>query len=240
MFNSLLNHQRFLNSFLMVFSFLFVAKLVGFDFGLSLQVLAGFFWLLFIFFVSVETKKRWSVIHPFIQKKTSGVRTKFEERKAYHQQRIDDNTFGSLGTRKSQLISSVFIFLVTVSAIFDTIWHFSINLIRNRKVVLITTLGFIALDILFFKTTTDLVVIFLAGLWILSAGRYHFKGNISVIGGLALLLLCPFLLIFKKVAVAEKSAIWAYVFLLFGFLKIWKEEYEKDREGSHYSINADH
>jgi hypothetical protein len=45
---------------------------------------------------------------------------------------------------------------------------------------------------------------------------FNFNNKIPIVIGLVLLLVCPFLLIFKKEAVANGLAIWAYYFLVIG------------------------
>lgn len=53
------------------------------------------------------------------------------------------------------------------------------------------------------------------------------KGQVLVGMGLVFLTLCPFLLILKEEATAEKAAIWAYMFLVVGigqeFIEYFKE-----------------
>lgn len=82
-------------------------------------------------------------------------------------------------------------------------------------ILVFTGIG-ILFDIFIFNLTWDLVILFLTGLWVLSVWLYKFKGKVSVAGGLIFLALCPFLLILKKEPLAEKSAIWAYMFLVVG------------------------
>ncbi len=74
----------------------------------------------------------------------------------------------------------------------------------------------ISVDIFIFDSTSDLVILFLTGLWVLSVWLYEYEGRISIGMGLGFLILCPLLLIFNVDAVAEKVAIWAYIFLVVG------------------------
>jgi len=46
--------------------------------------------------------------------------------------------------------------------------------------------------------------------------KFLLRGEIVIAGGLVFLASYPFLLIFGKEAIAEKSAIWAYMFLAVG------------------------
>lgn len=74
----------------------------------------------------------------------------------------------------------------------------------------------LVLDIFIFDFTSDLVILFLVGLWILVVRLYEYEGRISIGIGMGFLIVCPFLLIFKVDAIAEKAAIWAFMFLLVG------------------------
>lgn len=94
-------------------------------------------------------------------------------------------------------------------------------------ILFLTELG-IFLDIFFFDSTSGLVILLLTVLWIMSIWLYKFEGKISVAGGLVFLTMCPFSLILKKEAFAEKLAIWAYMFLVVGvgqlFIEYLKEK----------------
>jgi len=88
----------------------------------------------------------------------------------------------------------------------------------------------ILLDIFVFKFTSDLLILFLTGLWILSVYHFKFKGETSISLALGSLILCPFLLISKRELMAEKSAIWAYMFLVVGVAEFFIEYLKEKRE----------
>ena len=103
------------------------------------------------------------------------------------------------------------------------------NFLEGYKVWILVFTGVnILFDIFVLKFTSDLLILFLTGLWILSVYRFKFKGRVSVAGGLIFLIMCPFLLIFGKEAIAEKSAIWAYMFLLVGVIQMIIEYIRKE------------
>lgn len=105
-------------------------------------------------------------------------------------------------------------------------------LLSFETLVLATCILGISIDIFLFGSSFDLVVLFLTGLWVLSVWLYKFEGRVSVTGGLICLSLCPFLLIFKKELIAEKFAIWAYVFLVVGVAQIFIEYLKEERESA--------
>ena len=93
------------------------------------------------------------------------------------------------------------------------------------------TLG-IFIDIFLFTPTADLVILFLTGLWVLTIWLYGFEGRVLIGGGLVFLIFCPFLLIFGKEQMAEKSAIWAYVFLVVGVIQSFIWSFSKNEKKS--------
>jgi len=91
----------------------------------------------------------------------------------------------------------------------------------KQLVLFICAIG-ILMDIFIFKLTSDFLIFFLTALWVLTVKFYKFEGRVSVAVALGFLILCPFLLIFKKEAIAEKAAIWTYMFLVVGVIQeIW-------------------
>ncbi len=81
----------------------------------------------------------------------------------------------------------------------------------------------ILIDIFVFKFTSDFIILFLTGLWVLSIYRFKFEGRVSIGFALFFLILCPFLLILGKEPIAEKVAIWAYMFLVVGVIQMFIE-----------------
>jgi len=63
----------------------------------------------------------------------------------------------------------------------------------------------------------------LIGLWIYLIRLYKLEGRVSILGSLIFLTLCPLLLILGKDSIAEKTAIWAYMFLLVGVVQMLAE-----------------
>jgi hypothetical protein len=85
----------------------------------------------------------------------------------------------------------------------------------NLAVLLLVALG-IFFDLFIIDSNSDLRILFLTGLWILSVRWHKFGAWVSIAAGLALLTLCPLVLIFDQDPIAKKAAIWAYLFLLVG------------------------
>ncbi|MGB9911201.1 MAG: hypothetical protein ACPLKP_01205 [Microgenomates group bacterium] len=100
---------------------------------------------------------------------------------------------------------------------------------KYQLVILIFTIFGILFDIFLVKFISDLVILFLAGLWILTIKLYKFEGRDSVKVALGLLILCPILLILKKDFLAEKSAIWVYVFLVIGVIQMMFEVLREEK-----------
>ena len=107
----------------------------------------------------------------------------------------------------------------------------------NQTIILVLVLLGILLDIFIFKFTSDLLILILTALWILSVYHFKFKGKASIGLALGFLILCPFLLIFKKELIAEKAAIWAYMFLVVGVVQLFVEYLKEERENAKIKKN---
>ncbi|MBU3957239.1 hypothetical protein KKI19_03150 [Patescibacteria group bacterium] len=90
----------------------------------------------------------------------------------------------------------------------------------------------ILFNIFVFTSISGLIIFFLIGLWIISIWLYNFEGRVSVAGGLIFLAMCPFLLILKKELIAEKAAIWAYMFLVVGIAQMFIEYLKEERKSA--------
>jgi len=94
--------------------------------------------------------------------------------------------------------------------------RFSKNLAHMSKPYLAMLLGIIAIDIFIFHIYSDLLVTISVILWILGIRTYGLKPKTSFYVGIALLLLCSLTVFSQMDPVAEKLAIFAYVFLVLG------------------------
>jgi len=120
-------------------------------------------------------------------------------------------------------------FLLTI---FLLLWQLAKKIFKeyvfNQITLLVLVILGILLDIFVFRFTSDLLILILTGLWILSVYHFKFKGKVSISLALGFLILCPFLLIFNKEAIAEKAAVWAYMFLLVGVIQMIIEYIRKE------------
>ncbi len=89
-----------------------------------------------------------------------------------------------------------------------------------KHLILIISVISVLIDVFFIPFTSDLLILFLTLLWVLAVWLYKFEGRVSVGMALGFLIMCPFLLIFKKEAIAEKAAIWTYMFLVVGITQM--------------------
>jgi len=87
---------------------------------------------------------------------------------------------------------------------------------QKRFLFLIMAVLGILLDIFVFSFVSDLIILFLTVLWVGAIIGWQLEGRFSILGALIFLAMCPFLLILKKDLIAEKAAIWAYMFLVVG------------------------
>jgi len=106
---------------------------------------------------------------------------------------------------------------------------------KYKKIFLMISLFGIFVDIFLFTSISDLLILFLAGFWLLSVWSNEFEARVSILGGLITLVICPLLLVFGKAQIAEKAAVWAYMLLLIGSIQMFignfrkREEYESEK-----------
>lgn len=202
--------QKILLSLFTVCFFLLVAQFFGFSFGFDWWFLLILFSLLFLVLSIWEIRKRWTVVYPEIK-------NRFLEKREAIQEKI-------IARSPKKLISnrnSISLILAGILVFWDWFW-------RNA-VLLGAVLGVIA-DVFVFKSSSDLLILFLVILWVLSIKYFRLKEEVSVVGGLAFLFICPFLLVFEKETIAEKAAIWAYVFLAVGVIQTLIEYMRENRK----------
>lgn len=82
---------------------------------------------------------------------------------------------------------------------------------------------FILLDVFFIKEVSQIVLTILSVIWIYIITKSDIDSRVSFIIALFFLTLCPFLLLFTLRNIAEKAAIWAFMFLLIGVVQqMWE------------------
>lgn len=103
-------------------------------------------------------------------------------------------------------------------------------ILTNYFFWLILGIFLIFLDIFVFRISSDLLILLLIVLWIILVYRYKFDGRFSIGLALGFLVLCPFLLSFNNKPIADKAAIWAYLFLVVGVIQLFIEYLKEERK----------
>jgi len=174
-------------------------------FNLKMEIKISFFFLLFIFlFLIIYHRKILFLSTLFLNKINFVLKTSKK-----------------LKFTESRSVSYLFYFFIREFLKFLKGFHLFLKLILTNYFfwLMLSILG-VLLDTFVLKSTFDLLILFLAGLWILSAYHFKFKARNSISLALFFLILCPFLLISKKELIVEKAAIWAYIFLVVGVAQI--------------------
>jgi len=141
----------------------------------------------------------------------------------------------SRGVIKTQLFKTSYLILVFISQLlkfFKGFPRFLKFVFTNYLFWLVLGILGILIDIFVFKFSSDLLIMLLTGLWILSICHFKFEGRVSIGLALGFLILCPFLLIFKKELIAEKAAVWAYMFLVVGVVQMFIEHVKEERKSA--------
>ncbi|MDO8610243.1 MAG: hypothetical protein Q7R95_06850 [bacterium] len=88
-----------------------------------------------------------------------------------------------------------------------------------REILLLIVLSGILVDIFVIKGGYDGIILLFTGLWTLVLIGYSVEARINFIFALIFLVFCPILLILKLDTIAEKSAVWTYMFLVVGTIQ---------------------
>lgn len=118
----------------------------------------------------------------------------------------------SINLEKRSLQALFFPFLVKNTQLITDIS--SINFAKKSLQVLL--FFFIGIDILIINEVSHIAIIIIVALWVFMLNLFKFNSRVSYIIAFCLLLLCPLLLIINLQTIAEKAALWSYMFLLVG------------------------
>ena len=217
--NLFLKYQTASGTIFCLWLLLAIFKKLGFDFGVNLSVFFRTFLFLFVIWLVWVTKIKWPEIYAIIKRTWGEVKDKFVTE-----------------TKETQKEIIRFFPLAFLLTIFLLLWQVIKKIFKeyvfNQITLFVLVILGILLDIFVFKFTSDLLILFLTGLWILSIYHYKFEGRVSIGGALLFLTMCPFLLIFKKNLIAEKAAVWAYMFLVVGVIQMMIEYMKEERKSA--------
>lgn len=216
----------FLISLFILWLSLSIARGIGFNFGLDTSIFFRIFSLLFFIFMVLEIKERRLVIWPILVRIKSRSFSRAEEIQKKVIYFSPKKMIGRAG-------NSVVLFFVVLSLSFINFWRIFKKYVLSKSMVLFLSVFGVLFDVFVLDFTSALVVLLLVGLWIWTIQLYKPEGWVLVGGGLIFLALCPLLLIIGKEPIAEKSAVWVYMFLVVGagqmLIKYLKEGREHAR-----------
>ena len=208
--NLFFKYQTMLGTIFSLWLFLAIIKKLGFDFSVNISVFFRILLFLFVIWLVWLTKINWSQVYAVLKKTWENVKDNF----------IIETKETQKGVIRFFPIAFFFTLFLFPLKIFKKIFK---EYVFNQITLIILVILGILIDIFVFKFTSDFIILFLTGLWVLSIYRFKFEGRVSIGFALFFLILCPFLLIFKKELIAEKSAIWAYMFLVVGVIQMFIE-----------------
>lgn len=103
-------------------------------------------------------------------------------------------------------------------------WRINLGDYDRKKYILFYIYVVMLLILIFFmNVTNNYVYLILIVLWVLLILIYRLESSITFLLAFFLLLLCPVLLIFNQVLIAENAAIWVYFFLAIGTIEAMLE-----------------
>lgn len=140
-----------------------------------------------------------------------------------------DKELGLLAEKKKKVNSFLF-FWTVIKLIF--------NLIFSKYLFLaVCTVG-IYYEIFLLADFSDSLVLFLLIFWLITAKKFSFNSQVSAEIALFFLVLTPIYLISQKELLAEKTANWAYMFLVATVIQFWRES-KKETEDITSEINIE-
>lgn len=221
-------YKRFLGAFFLLWLFLWTAGKFGFSFGVELFLLFRLVFFLGVIWVMGEIWVNWDKIYPIIKVFWAKKKKEFSAKTKTTQAEIISLSPKVLGNKAG---SFIVLPLAVVFGVFREFRGFVKSffqiLFSKEGILFLGVLGILG-DIFVLNFSSDLVILFLTGLWVWSVRRYQFEGRISIGGGLVFLIMCPLLLISKENPIAEKAAIWAYMFLLIGTIQLFIKEFKNN------------
>ena len=217
-------YQTMLGTIFSLWLFLAIIKKLGFDFSVNISVFFRILLFLFVIWLVWLTKINWSQVYAVLKKTWENVKDNFIIETKETQKEIIRFSPSFLTGKIGSFLS---FFLAFLFSLFLLPWQvlkkiFKEYVFNQITLIILVILG-ILIDIFVFKFTSDFIILFLTGLWVLSIYRFKFEGRVSIGFALFFLILCPFLLILGKEPIAEKVAIWAYMFLVVGVIQMFIE-----------------
>lgn len=84
---------------------------------------------------------------------------------------------------------------------------------------LVAVCSYILIDIFSSTQSSNYITLLITFLWVICSQITKLGGKATILGGIVLLCLCPFFVIFKLENSADKSAVWAYMFFVGGLIQ---------------------
>lgn len=208
-------YSRFLGTAFFIWLCLKLAEIFKLDFAVNLSFL---FWtLLLISFplLAWVIKENWDNVVEFIENINLEIKkiflTNTKNIQASYKSQIESEM-----VRKRETSGDGF-FNKFSNAIFriNIICHWFLKrYILNKRGMLSVVFAGIMFNLFILKFTPYLIGLSLIALWLWSIRLFKFRSKTSLVIALTLLTMCPFLVILKKIPIAERAANWAYVFLM--------------------------
>lgn len=207
---------RVISTLFLLWFGLSLAKYLSFDFALDLRLFFLAFLTPFSLYVLLEAIANRKFLWEFLKSQSRKKKTEVTSRAKSIQKRIvgfSSLFSGDLG-KDLALIIGYFI-SSTISLIL-----FIGKILFSKYNFLFFSLFGILFEIIYIPTSIDAILIFLTLIWVLTIRMFKFKGELSVKIALLLLVLCPYYLGRNQNFMAEKIAVWVFLFLVVGVLQI--------------------
>jgi len=192
-----------------------VAKLVHFDFNLKISILFKVFWLGSGVTTVLEFFKNWGFIRPKLKAFFQKIRNQYLVADQIVKQKLSH--FPGLLRSVVSFFRLPLVLIVILTPVFagqsqrSDYFKYGILLLGGLLIMK---------DIFTGQWGVEWQILVISALMVLIFKIQKTRGEVSFLAGIFFLALCPFLLIFNKVVMAERSALWAYIFLCLGSVRL--------------------
>lgn len=204
---------EFIKTIFLIWFFLCLFKFFEYGFGVKLSklFLIGFCLLIIYIF--------WETINNFQYFINSSNKFLKETKRYYYlkyeiiKQKKTFIKFSKHPGPKQILLLSVLVITILI------VWDFLIKHIFKKNYLLAIFLIGIVLDIIFVKPLSDIVVFFIASIWIIVIRLFKFGGNVSLFCSFILLVLCILSIFLQERIYIDKTSVWIFVLLAIGIFQ---------------------
>ena len=212
--------RKFLGAFFCLWLLLQGARLFGLHFWIDISLLSRTLFFFILIWVIGEIRANRAKVSPLISQSWLNQRSRFIIQMETIRLGIISFSPKILSSRAGNIIVLPLTFVVLgIKIIRRSVISVGRLIISKKGILFLSILG-ILVNVFSIDLRSNLLVIPLAGFWIWAAHSWRFKAKVSIISALALIFTCPYFMISGKEQIAQRMAVWVYLFLIIGLIQM--------------------